>query len=420
MSHSSAVPGYRQLFALTGPWFAPVAFVARLPLAMAQLGSLLLVSGVTGSYGAGGLTAGALAVANAVVAPLAGALADRVGQRPVLLVQSIGAALALLALVLTATPGRPLVLVLGCAAIAGALLPQAGTLARVRWRLLASRAERPRLTETAFAYEGAADEASFVLGPALVGLLAALVAPAGALLVAAALVVVFGLAFALHPSATLTRPDRSLPTTTGGGPLLPPGLAVLLLAMLGVGMVFGSVQTGNSVLATAAGEPGLTGGLHALLGVGSVLAGLLVPALPARWTLRRRLLVSAAALLVLSLPLLAVSTLLPLSVVLLVLGLSIAPTMITLFSLVAEVAPPQRITTALTLLAGTTGVGYALGSGLAGRLADWGGHTPAYAVTVAAGALAAGMALAAQRSASVPQRVADRVDAGASGPTTTR
>ena len=49
---------------------------------------------------------------------------------------------------------------------------------------------------------------------------------------------------------------------------------------------------------------------------------------------------------------------------------------------------------ALTALAATTGLGYALGSSIAGRLADWGGHTPAFAVTVTAGLLATLLTLA--------------------------
>jgi MFS family permease len=42
----------------------------------------------------------------------------------------------------------------------------------------------------------------------------------------------------------------------------------------------------------------------------------------------------------------------------------------------------------MTVLAAAPGLGYAIGAALAGRLADWGGHTPAYAVTVGAGAAA--------------------------------
>ena len=59
-----------------------------MPLAMSQLGTLLLVSAATGSYGAGGFCAGALAVANAVGAPFWGARADRLGQRRVVAFQS--------------------------------------------------------------------------------------------------------------------------------------------------------------------------------------------------------------------------------------------------------------------------------------------------------------------------------------------
>ena len=78
----SPLASYRRLFELAGTPYVVVAFLARLPLAMSQLGTLLLVSGATGSYGLGGLAAGALAVANAIGAPFAGALADRIGQRP--------------------------------------------------------------------------------------------------------------------------------------------------------------------------------------------------------------------------------------------------------------------------------------------------------------------------------------------------
>ena len=73
----SPIASYRRLFALAGPLYVVTAFLGRLPLAMSQMGALLLVSSATGSYAAGGLAAGALAVANAVCSPVAGALADR-------------------------------------------------------------------------------------------------------------------------------------------------------------------------------------------------------------------------------------------------------------------------------------------------------------------------------------------------------
>ena len=92
----SPVASYRRrLLSLAGTAYVVTAFLGRLPLAMSQLGTLLLVVGSTGSYGAGGASAGALALANAVGSPSAGSLADRLGQRRVVLVQSIVGSLGL-------------------------------------------------------------------------------------------------------------------------------------------------------------------------------------------------------------------------------------------------------------------------------------------------------------------------------------
>lgn len=68
----------------------------------------------------------------------------------------------------------------------------------------------------------------------------------------------------------------------------------------------------------------------------------------------------------------------------------------------------------MTLLAATTGTGYAVGAALAGRLADWGGHTPALTVTVVATGLACTLAWAGGRTlgAAGPSRHTDRCHTG--------
>ena len=391
----SPLESYRSLFGLTGPAYVLVAFIARLPLAMSQLGTLLLVAGTTGSYGAGGASAGALAIANAVGAPVWGGLADRFGQRRVLATQSLVGAAGLCLLLLAAHSGLPWAWSAVAAAAAGLFLPQVGPMARVRWRPIVERTGRhqPRLVETAFSYEGAADEASFVLGPALIGVAVSLASPTVALGAAAVGLASFGTWFALRDTARLTHVvSRRMGHI--GGRLFTGALVLLCVSQFVIGTVFGSVQTGTSVLATVAGRPGLTGYFHALLGIGSVVAGLGMAALPTRWSLPSRLQWFAVALLVLSLPLLAVDSLGALVPVLLVLGVSIAPYMITTFTIGERITPPSRTGAAMTLLAAATGLGYALGAAVAGRLADWGGHTPAYAVTVAAGVVAVTVTLA--------------------------
>lgn len=384
----SPLARYRRLFGLTGPLYVLVGFLARLPLAMSQLGVLLLVAGTTDSYGAGGACAGALAVANAVGAPLWGGWADRVGQRPVVLLQSLAGAAAVGVLLVVSHAGLPWGWSALVAAVAGALMPQVGPMARVRWRPITARNEhQKKLVDTAFSYEGAADEASFVLGPALIGLGVSIASPTIALAAAAAVLAVFGAWFAVHETAAITHAARET-TVSGVTRLITPALAVLGFSQLVVGTVFGSVQTGTSVLATDVGAPGLTGYFHALLGIGSVVAGLSMAALPDSFSMTARLRGFAVGLFLLALPLLLVGSLGALAPVLLVLGVCIAPFMITTFTIGERITPRSRTGAAMTLLAAATGLGYAIGAALAGQLADWGGQTPAFAVTVGAGVMA--------------------------------
>ncbi|WP_232847919.1 MFS transporter [Occultella kanbiaonis] len=360
-----------------------VAFIARLPLAMSQMGTLLLVAGVSGSYGAGGVAAGAIAITNAIGSPLGGAISDRIGQRPVLLFQSVAGSALLALLVVLSTIGAPWQALAAVAGAAGLFLPQVGTMARVRWREIAADkgSDRFRLTSAAFSYEGAADEASFVLGPAIVGLGAAFVSPSGSLILAAVLLAVFGLWFALHPTAAVAAGHPAGPRS---GPLLTPLLVGLTLGTLCVGAVFGSVQTGTTALATEAGQAGYAGLLHALLGVGSVVAGLTVAAIPARFAFADRLPVFGVALAVFALPLLAVHTVGALAAVLLILGLAVAPYLITVYSACEATVDPRRLGAAMMALAASTSLGYALGSSLAGQIADRSGYPGAYLVTVSA------------------------------------
>jgi MFS family permease len=405
----SPLASYRRLFQLAGTTYVVVAFLARLPLAMSQLGTLLLVSDASGSYGLGGLAVGALAVANAAGAPVAGALADRVGQRHVVGVQSAAGAAALATLVALVHGGAPDAAVIAAAAVAGLAMPQVGPLARVRWRPITARTgdHQRRLVDVAFSYEGAADEASFALGPALVGVGVVLVSPDGALLLAAAMLGVFGTAFALHPTARATRARGAALRT---GRLLTPVLLVLVAAQLLIGSLFGATQTGTTVLATAAGAPGLAGLVHATLGLGSAVAGIATAFLPERIGPERRMLGAASALRLLSLPLLLVDGLGALVVTIALLGCAVAPLMIAVFTLAERVVVPARVATAMTVLASATGLGYALGSSTAGRLADAHGHTAAFAVTVTAMALAVVLVTAAQRRLRTALEIAARPD----------
>lgn len=386
--------GYSGLFGLTGYRYILVAFIARLPLAMSQLGTLLLVATTTHSYTQAGICAGALAVFNAIGAPWFGSLTDRHGQARILMFQCVTGTLGLIGIVATRFFDWHWIVTAVVAAATGFVLPQVGQLARVRWRpiIVGGKADE-RLVGTAFSYEGAADEASFVVGPVLVGAAAATLGTWAPLLTAAALLAFFGIEFARHPSS------RFAPTPAGASkaPLWTLAFTVLVVAQLLIGNLFGSIQTGTTLLTQLAGRPETSGLFHALLGIGSVSAGIALGRVTKTPDHPKRLVLFATAMWLLSLPLLAVNNLTWLAAELIVLGFALAPYMITTFTLGELITHRSRTATAMTLLAGATGLGYASGAAIAGRLVDEAGVAPAFKVTLAATTLAFVLALAARR-----------------------
>ncbi|MDF9877750.1 MFS transporter [Cellulosimicrobium cellulans] len=400
---AQARSGYARLPQLAGSAFLPVAFLARLPFSMLTIGALLLVSSTTSSLALGGLASAATALGTALGGPAQGALADRVGQRRVLLVAVPVATLAVLGLVLAAaTPGATAA-VLAAAAVTGASAPQVGPLARVRWLRLA--ADEPRTVEAAMSYESTADEVSFVLGPALVGVLASAGSPQVAVLVAAGGIAVFGTAFALHPTAhatgsrttTRTVPDAGEGTDTvgaGGVLTLVRREGVVLVGMLAMGLLFGGTQAALTALTRDAGVPGSAGLVYAVMGVGSAVTALSVVALPRRWGLRSRWITFATGLvagtlsLVLAAALAAASgSLTAVVVAVAATGLFVGPVMVTVFTVAGERAPVGRTASAMTLVASANVVGVAIGASGGGALADAVSTTTAFSLPVVAAVL---------------------------------
>ena len=79
-------PGYGQLLRTPGAWtFLLPGFAARQPFAMLTISIVLLVQHTTGSYGTAGAVAAVTGVSMALFAPYSGRLADRHGQRAVLM-----------------------------------------------------------------------------------------------------------------------------------------------------------------------------------------------------------------------------------------------------------------------------------------------------------------------------------------------
>jgi MFS family permease len=209
--------------------FSAAAYLARTPMSMFGLGTLLLIASVTGQYGEAGFVAAAGSVGYAVCAPQAARLADRFGQGRVLRPLAVFFAVATIALIGCALGREPVWAMLIAGGLAGASMPSIGSMVRARWSALLG--DSP-LLHTAFALESVADETIFVIGPALVTVLCTEVYPAAGVAVAMVACVTGTLLFAAQrrtePPAGRVRPPDAVGGAKASGPLLPaPGLATL-------------------------------------------------------------------------------------------------------------------------------------------------------------------------------------------------
>jgi MFS family permease len=420
---------FRRLPALAGRGFLPLGLFARLPLAMLTLGTLTLATSVTGSYAVGGAAAGAVGIGSAAGAPVLGWLADRFSQRPVLLVSAVLNVAAVLAVIAAAylIPGVQDVTaawtVIAAGFLAGLSCPQVGPLARVRWMALTAPSGRAGSTsdlDVALSYESTADELTFVLGPALVGVLASLVAPWLPLALAAALTLIFVPAFAVHPthaavprrekvgagmhhgnpanadgmSNTRTAGTWTAGTRTAGlrpsaGPRTLANLgsvALPVLAMVCMGTFFGSTQAALSAFSASFATSEAAGLLYAVMGISSAAAAISVAYWPAGFRATARWVTGAAAMAGLSTLLFLPADGWGMVAVLLALGLPVGPVMVTVFAIGGMVAPAGRLATVMTALASGIVAGTALGSSIGGQLAQGAGHGAAFVVTLAAAA----------------------------------
>jgi MFS family permease len=366
---ASSRPGYGQLLRTRGAWtFLLPGFAARQPFAMLTLSIVLLVQHTTGSYGAAGAIAAATGVSMALFAPYSGRLADRFGQRAVLVPGVLVHALSGLSLTVLALAHAPLWALFLAAVPTGASVPQIGPMVRARWGVTLQGSP---LMATAAAFESVTDELTFVFGPLLATALCTAVAPAAGLLTEAALTLVGGLLFAARKR---TQPPVA---GTGGHARVPhasalrvPGVRVLVVAFLGIGSVFGGMQVSLAAFTHSIGEPGLNGVLYGVFAAGNMLSGIVCGAIAWKVAPRRRLVAGYTALALSASALWTAHSVPLLGALGLLVGMCIAPALITGYTLVEALVPAGARTEAFTWLTGAVAFGQAAAVTVAGQLED--------------------------------------------------
>ncbi len=376
---------YRRILARPGAaLFSATGLVARLPIAMVGLGTVLLVERASGSYGLAGSVSAAGLIANAGIAIVQARLVDRFAQSRVLppAITLWGVALALM--VWSVEADWPLLSTYVLSALAGACLPSVGSCVRARWaHALDDDAER----HTAFALEAVADEAVFITGPILVTVLATAVHPVAGL--ATALAAGLGGTYALSAQRATEPPPHPPAADAVGRDTMPwATLAALTVVSLALGSLFGSAEVTTVAFAEERGVQAVSGVLLALWAAGSLIAGFVSGAVTWRRSLVARLRIGAAAMAVAMVPLALIESVLLMGAALFVAGFSIAPTLIAAMSLTERSVPASRLTEGMAFVHTGVVLGIAPGAALAGVVIDAAGASPAYLVSAGGGAVA--------------------------------
>lgn len=375
----------------TGWGYYPVAAIARLPFAMVVVGVLTYVTTVTGSVALGGLASGAVGVGVVLAGPFVGGLVDRHGQRRVVPVVGLlnAVAVAVVPLVVHADATRPLVVAV--AFLAGATVPQVAPLSRTRLVTIVGARVVPEKRVSTFAhvmsYESAIDETAFVIGPVLVGVLAAMLAPWLPLAVAAALSLTAVVAFALHPTATVRAVGHATEERAPLREIVRARVLVVVGGAFAVGLFFGTTLTSLTAFMGEQGRGDEAGLAYGAMGLTSAVLALGVALLPRAFAPRWRW-IAFGALIVASSAMYAslASDASPIGVLLLM-GIGVGPVLVTVLSLASARSPHGRAATTMTLTTAALSLAQAVASAVTGQLAEVQGAGPVLVLPLASAVL---------------------------------
>jgi len=347
--------------------FTSAGLVARLPVAMIALATVLLVSNQTGSYAYAGLLSALFALTAALVSIGTSRWADAVGQTRVLRALAVAhsslLALFTAAVVLGWPPAAQILLVMA----AGATSPAIGSFVRARWAALQHGPETARI---GFAWEGILDEVIFTIGPLVTTFVAFSYGFATPLWIAAALVGIgsLWLSFARRttpPVHTLSEHSMSLTSV-----LTTSGLRPVVISALGLGTLFGSLDVGVVAFTADQNTGTFAGIVLAAFAATSMVGGILYGVRSWPGSVVQQTQVAAAALVLVMFAMPFVPNNVTLTIVAAMAGFCVAPTLIGLFTLASALVPPRHVTEGLTWTNSGLAAGFATGSALGGVLID--------------------------------------------------
>jgi MFS family permease len=372
---SDMFSAYTTLFRTPGAMkFSVSALIGRMPISMDSLALIFIVVAVSDSYALAGALSAVASITISIATPFWSRLADRIGQRKMLLrvvpLKILGLSL-FIALVMNEAPVWTWFASIILAELAAI---NTGGLVRRRWLHVLSP-DKSTTTEdetdkhvvnTAYSYEALMDEIVFIVGPITATACATSIAPAAGLIAGMILMSIglplFAMQRATEPPPSPVRVKDPHPPVIGI-----PIVQAIALATTFTGGFFGAIAITVVGFAESEGQKSYSGLLLGLWASGSAVMAIINGLIKWKTSYAGRFLIFLTALTIFSIPFIFVDSIFGLAIALFFNGFAIAPLIVNAYGVVQEAVPSEQITESFTWVV----AGMPLGGAVASALGGW-------------------------------------------------
>jgi MFS family permease len=372
---SDMFSAYTTLFRTPGAMkFSVSALIGRMPISMDSLALIFIVVAVSDSYALAGALSAVASITISIATPFWSRLADRIGQRKMLLrvvpLKILGLSL-FIALVMNEAPVWTWFASIILAELAAI---NTGGLVRRRWLHVLSPDKSTtaedetdkHVVNTAYSYEALMDEIVFIVGPITATACATSIAPAAGLIAGMILMSIglplFAMQRATEPPPSPVRVKDPHPPVIGI-----PIVQAIALATTFTGGFFGAIAITVVGFAESEGQKSYSGLLLGLWASGSAVMAIINGLIKWKTSYAGRFLIFLTALTIFSIPFIFVDSIFGLAIALFFNGFAIAPLIVNAYGVVQEAVPSEQITESFTWVV----AGMPLGGAIASALGGW-------------------------------------------------
>ena len=369
---------YATLFRTPGAMkFSVLALIGRMPISMDSLALIFIVVAVSDSYALAGALSAVASIVISIANPFWSRLADRIGQRKMLLrvvpLKILGLSL-FIALVMNGAPVWTWFVSIILAELASI---NTGGLVRRRWLHVLSPDKSTtaedetdkHVVNTAYSYEALMDEIVFIVGPITATACATSIAPAAGLIAGMILMSIglplFAMQRATEPPPSPVRVKDPHPPVIGI-----PIVQAIALATTFTGGFFGAISITVVAFAESQGQKSYSGLLLGLWASGSAVMAIINGLIKWKTSYAGRFLIFLTALTIFSIPFIFVDSIFGLAIALFFNGFAIAPLIVNAYGIVQEAVPSEQITESFTWVVAGMPLGGAISSALGGWVID--------------------------------------------------